>query len=57
MTKTLMSFWRDEQGATAIEYALIASLIAVGLIVALLALQGNLRSTYTSISNRLLSLI
>lgn len=28
----IKSFWRDESGATAIEYALIASLIAMAII-------------------------
>ena len=34
MRKFIQSFARDESGATAIEYALIAALIAVGIIIA-----------------------
>lgn len=32
MKDQIVKFWRDEEGATAIEYGLIAGLIAVGLI-------------------------
>lgn len=35
MKDQIIKFWRDEEGATAIEYGLIAGLIAVGLIVSL----------------------
>jgi pilus assembly protein Flp/PilA len=42
-------FVRDESGATAIEYGLIAAIIAVGLIASLQSLQGNLKDTFTSV--------
>ena len=42
----LMKFINDEQGATAIEYGLIAALVAVGLIVALSVLGNNLSSQF-----------
>lgn len=32
MKDQIIKFWRDEEGATAIEYGLIAGLIAVGII-------------------------
>ncbi len=32
MTNFIKNFWNDEEGATAIEYGLIAGLIAVGII-------------------------
>ena len=32
MKEQIIKFWRDEEGATAIEYGLIAGLIAVGII-------------------------
>ena len=41
-----MKFINDEQGATAIEYGLIAALVAVGLIVALSVLGNNLSSQF-----------
>ncbi|MFC3214650.1 Flp family type IVb pilin [Novosphingobium panipatense] len=37
---------RDEKGATAIEYGLIAALIAVAAIAAMQGLGGELRSTF-----------
>jgi pilus assembly protein Flp/PilA len=46
-------FAKDESGATAIEYGLIAALIAVGIIVAATALGGSLSGLFTRISTRL----
>ena len=43
----------DESGATAIEYALIAALIAVAIIGAVTLVGGNLADTFTSITNGL----
>jgi pilus assembly protein Flp/PilA len=43
----------DESGATAIEYGLIAGLVAVAIIAALSALGGSLTSLFTSVSNEL----
>lgn len=44
---------RDEEGATAIEYGLIAALIAVALITALGSLGNNLSGTFQSVSDQL----
>ena len=44
---------RDEKGATAIEYGLIAALLAVGLISTLGILKTNLVNTFTKVSNSL----
>lgn len=44
---------RDEQGATAIEYGLIAALIAVAAITAMTALGSNLSGTFTNVSNKM----
>lgn len=44
---------RDESGATAIEYGLIASLIAVGIISAASALGSNLSNTFMNITSQL----
>lgn len=46
-------FAQDESGATAIEYGLIAALIAVGIIVAATALGNNLSNLFNRISGRL----
>lgn len=42
MTNFIKNFWKDEEGATAIEYALIAGLMAVGLVAAMGFLVGDL---------------
>lgn len=42
----LKRFLRDESGTTAIEYALIASLISVGIIGALSVMTGELGSLF-----------
>jgi pilus assembly protein Flp/PilA len=44
---------RDESGATAIEYGLIAALIAVAAIAAMTTLGTKLTSTFTAVSNQL----
>ena len=52
--KNLFSrFANDESGATAIEYGLIAALVAVAIIGALSVLGEGLTDTFTSVSDRL----
>ncbi len=53
MTYLFNKFAADETGATAIEYALIASLIAVALIGILTALGTQLSSEFAEISGAL----
>jgi len=49
----IQKFIRDEGGATAIEYGLIAALIAVGIIAAATTLGGSLSDLFNRISTRL----
>jgi pilus assembly protein Flp/PilA len=52
--KTLFSrFAKDESGATAIEYGLIAAGISVAIIAVVNGLGTSLKSTFTSISTQL----
>jgi pilus assembly protein Flp/PilA len=44
---------KDESGATAIEYGLIAALVAVAIITVLGALSGSLQATFQSIATEL----
>lgn len=44
---------RDEQGATAIEYGLIAALIAVAAITAMSALGTTLTGTFSNVSSKM----
>ena len=50
---TLSRFLRDDSGATAIEYGLIAALIAVGIIAAATTLGGSLSDLFSRISTKL----
>jgi pilus assembly protein Flp/PilA len=52
MTK-IEKFLRDESGATAIEYGLIAACISVAIIVAIQTVGTNLNNTFTNVSNAL----
>ena len=50
--KTLFArFAKDESGATAIEYGLIATLISVAIIVGATALGGTLNTVFQGIAN------
>ncbi len=49
----IKSFIQNESGATAIEYGLIAALIAVAAITAMTTLGGKLTSTFTNVSDKL----
>ena len=51
--KILSRFAKDESGATAIEYGLIAGLIAVVIITALNTVGGNLKNKFNQISGNL----
>ena len=49
----IQKFARDEEGVTAIEYGLIAALIAVVIIVAVTAVGTKLSTLFTTISGKL----
>jgi len=51
MRKVLTNLLRDESGATAIEYGLIAALISVVIIVAITAVGTQLSATFSTISS------
>jgi pilus assembly protein Flp/PilA len=53
MKKLFAKFAKDESGATAIEYGLIAAGISVAIIAVVTSLGTKLNSTFTSISNAL----
>ena len=46
-------FFKDENGATAIEYGLIAAGISVAIIAVVQGLGSKLNSTFTSVQNAL----
>lgn len=45
--------WRDSKGATAIEYGLIATLIAIAAITAMTRVGTKLTTTFNNVSNNL----
>jgi pilus assembly protein Flp/PilA len=51
--KVIKKLFKNEEGATAIEYGLIAALIAVAAITAMGSLGNNLSNTFNSVSNSL----
>ena len=51
MTKFFKSLWQDEDGATAIEYGLLAALIAVAIIITVTALGGELNETFAGVES------
>lgn len=53
MTKLFALIRKSETGATAIEYGLIAALVAVAAIVGMGALGDSLEATFTSVSGTL----
>ena len=53
MSKFVTRFLKDESGATAIEYGLIAALIAVVLVSTLQLVGDSLNETFTKISEGL----
>jgi pilus assembly protein Flp/PilA len=50
---TLKRFLRDQSGATAIEYGLIAAGISVAIIATVNALGSQLKSTFTTVTSQL----
>lgn len=50
-TRPLSRFWKNQKGATAIEYGLIAALISLGALAAFSALGDSLNTVYSSLTN------
>lgn len=53
MRNLFLQFVRDEDGATAIEYGLIAALIAVVIVGALTTIGSNLNTVMTNVATAL----
>ena len=51
--KFINKLLRDEQGATAIEYGLIAALIAVAAITAMQSLGSELNTTFNTVQSKM----
>ncbi len=53
MKNFLARFAKDESGATAIEYGLIAAIIGVGIVTALTNVQGGLNTIFGKVTTEL----
>lgn len=53
MTNLFKRFAKDESGATAIEYGLIAAIVAVIIVAVFPIIRGGLNDSFTSISTAL----
>ena len=53
MVRTIIRLLKSEDGATAIEYGLIAALIAVAAVTVMGTVGTNLSSTFSSVANQL----
>ena len=53
MSKLLNKLFKNEKGATAIEYGLIAALIAVAAIGAMTSIGNSLNNVFNNVSNKL----
>ncbi len=53
MTKVIKRFVSDESGATAIEYGLIAALIALVLVAALTTLGGKVGGAFNTVASNM----
>jgi pilus assembly protein Flp/PilA len=52
-SKSIQAFWADEHGATAIEYGLLASLIAVAIIIPVTAVGNQLEVVFDAVTTAL----
>ncbi len=50
MNKLFLRFWKDNSGVTAIEYGLIAALVAVVIITAVTSVGTKLTTTFNAVS-------
>ena len=51
MKRKIIGFFKDDDGVTAIEYGLIAALIAVGIIASVILLGTSLKDTFSYVGD------
>ena len=51
--KKLINFFKDEEGASMVEYGLLVALIAIVCIVAITAVGTNLNTVFTTVASNL----
>ena len=53
MLKSLTKLWKDEEGASAVEYGLVVAGIAAVIIVVVFLIGGKLNNTLNTVANKL----
>ena len=53
MTKRILALFRSKSGATAVEYGLIAALIALVIITSITTVGTKIKTTFTTVSTSL----
>jgi len=53
MKDMLIKFWKDEEGATAVEYGLIVALIAAVIVGIVATLGGQIEDAFTAVSEKI----
>jgi pilus assembly protein Flp/PilA len=53
MRRNMWAFLSDDDGATAIEYGLMALILGIGIITGLTTLQGALNNAFANVGNTL----
>lgn len=53
--QSIRRFWLDESGVSAIEYGLLAALVALAIVTGATALGGDLNTIFSSIGTKLLT--
>jgi pilus assembly protein Flp/PilA len=53
MLKNAIKLWKDEEGATAVEYGLIVAAIAGVIIAVVLLLGGKMKNTFNNVQNQI----
>ncbi len=53
LIKSLLALKTDRKGVTALEYALIGSIVAVGIVVTVTAFSAQLQTTFTGFTSAL----
>jgi Flp pilus assembly pilin Flp len=56
MKGMMLRLWRDDEGIVALEYLLVATVVGLGLVVGLAALNEALTAELTELSNAILAL-
>jgi pilus assembly protein Flp/PilA len=51
--KKLISFFKDEEGATAVEYGIMVAIIAVGIVLSVEGLRDALKDTFDTVAGKM----